>query len=92
MIAHLALDTVNMAVQLPSPQAPPGAEKFLSIFSWILFFVGIIAVFGLIFVGVSWIYAKVNGGDFGFAARIPIALAGVAFIGLAPKIYNTLVG
>lgn len=87
-IAPLSAGDINAGVNIPQvdPEAPPGAEKFLKIVSWVFWGVIVVCLLGF-FVSIGMlVYKALQGDKFGGWVLLIICALGVALAGSAQLI------
>ncbi|NUS43521.1 MAG: hypothetical protein HOQ24_07530 [Mycobacteriaceae bacterium] len=95
MVLHAAMDTYNVLAQAPfgnvQPEAPPGADGLNRILRWLMWFVMLSGLTGIIFAGGKFAWEKWTGG----ALESPKMVAGAAIGGVvatsAGSIMNAVV-
>lgn len=83
MILHAVMDTYNTVVAQPQfgtvqPEAPPGSNGILRLIRWLMWFVMLSGMTGIIYAGGRFAWEKWNGG----ALESPKMVAGAAVGGL----------
>ena len=91
--SQLASDIIQAAPDPGGGQAPPGAEKFLTMLSWAAWIASGICVLGVIIAGgaMAMAHRGGHGGGAEQAARLGWVLAGCIVIGAASGLVGALV-
>ena len=84
-LKYALIETMS-AIPTPTPEAPPGAQKFLIILNWASWAGLVICVLGVISVGIAMAinWQRNEGGE--HAKRLGIVLLGAVLIGAASGI------
>ncbi|MFC9895935.1 hypothetical protein ACFVMC_19785 [Nocardia sp. NPDC127579] len=92
LAVHDTYGTVLAQVRNPSPQAPPGSEKFMQLVGYLTWFVLLSGICGIVYAGGKFAWEKWSGGGLESPKMVAGAMIGGVVATSAGTIMTALIG